>query len=81
MADSFKLPKDFVLGASMLSVTGCREAYIENYKGMIECCGDCVIVQTKTCRIQFEGCNLSVDYYTDEEMKLTGCIKQINFYE
>lgn len=81
MTDSLKLPKDLLLGASMTSITGCEEAYIENYKGIIECCKESVIIQTKTCRMHFTGCDLCVDYYTDEEMKITGQIRQINFFD
>lgn len=81
MAESLKLPKDLVLGAAITSIMGCDEVFIENYKGIIECCKESVIVQTKTCRIHFSGCNLCVEYYTDEEMKLTGHIGQINFYD
>ena len=81
MVDSLKLPKDIVMGVSMLSITGCEEVFIENYKGIIECTPESVIVQTKTCRMHFNGCNLSVDYYTNEEMKISGKIKQICFFD
>ena len=81
MADSLRLPKDFVLGASITTVTGCGEAFVENYKGIIEMCPTSVMLQTKTCRMHFVGSDLSVDYYTDEEMKITGHISQICFFE
>lgn len=81
MVDSLKLPKDIVMGVSILSITGCEEVFIENYKGIIECSPESVIVQTKTCRMHFSGCNLSVDYYTNEEMKISGKIKQICFFD
>lgn len=81
MVDSLKLPKDLVMGVSMLSITGCEEAFIENYKGIIECNPCSVMVQTKNCRMNFTGCNLSVDYYTNEEMKISGKIRQISFFD
>lgn len=81
MADSLKLPKDFICGASITSITGCEEAFVENYKGIIECCSQSVMIQTKTCRMHFMGTDLCVDYYTDEEMKITGHIEQIRFFE
>lgn len=81
MVDSLKLPKDIVMGVSLLSITGCEEVFIENYKGIIECTPESVIVQTKTCRMNFSGCNLSVDYYTNEEMKISGKIRQICFFD
>ena len=36
MAEKLKLPKDLVMGAAVLTVTGHSEAYIENYRGIIE---------------------------------------------
>ena len=32
MVDSLKLPKDLLLGASIVTLTGNHEAWIENYK-------------------------------------------------
>ena len=32
MAEKLKLPKDLVMGAAVLTVTGHSEAYIENYR-------------------------------------------------
>ena len=36
IVESLKLPKDTMLGASIVTVTGNAEAFIENYKGIIE---------------------------------------------
>ena len=33
ITDRFGLPKDLVMGAAVLTVTGRSEAYIENYRG------------------------------------------------
>ena len=35
MAESLKLPKDSVLGASIVTITGKRDVFVENYKGII----------------------------------------------
>ena len=37
MAESLKLPKDSVLGASIVTITGKRDVFVENYK--VEICG------------------------------------------
>ena len=34
IVESLKLPKDTMLGASIVTLTGNREAFIENYKGI-----------------------------------------------
>ena len=36
MVESLKLPKDSLLGASIVTVTGNTDAFVENYKGIIE---------------------------------------------
>ena len=51
LVDSLKLPKDLLLGASIVTLTGNREAWIENYKGIIEYSDTFVLLQGKTCQI------------------------------
>lgn len=36
-------------------------------------------MQTKTCRIRITGVRLAIDYYTNEEMKITGSIDTIEY--
>ncbi|MBE5871607.1 MAG: sporulation protein [Lachnospiraceae bacterium] len=77
MVENLKLPKDLVMGVPILTMTGKEEAFIENYKGILECSSETVMVQTKVCRIRIVGHKLTVDYYTNDEMKITGQICQI----
>lgn len=79
LADSLKLPKDLVLGASIITLTGNREAWIENYRGIIDYCDKMILLQGKNCQICFQGKNLCIDYYTNEDMKISGCIEQIQY--
>ena len=79
MVENLKLPKDLVLGVPVLTLTGREEAYIENYKGILECSKETVMVQTKVCRIRINGTDLIVEYYTNDEMKVTGNIFQIEY--
>lgn len=77
---NLELPKDLMLGASILTITGRGEALISNYKGILEYKDSFIKVQTKNCRIQISGAHLAIDYYTNEEMKITGFIESI-YYE
>lgn len=79
LADSLKLPKDTVLGASILTITGNREIWMENYRGILEYSTEEILLQAKTCQICIEGRNLSIDYYTNEDMKISGCISGIRY--
>lgn len=36
ITDQFGVPKDLTMGAAVLTVTGRSEAYVENYRGIIE---------------------------------------------
>ncbi len=79
IVESLKLPKDSLLGASIVTVTGNSEAFVENYKGMIEYTDETILLQGKTCRICIEGKKLSIDYYTNEDMKISGRIKCVQY--
>lgn len=79
VADTLKLPKDLLLGAAILTVTGQCEAYIENYSGIIEYTDKKIKLQTKTCRIEICGDRLKIIYYTNDEMKITGQIEEIKY--
>lgn len=79
VVDSLKLPKDLLLGASIVTLTGNREAWIENYKGIIEYSDTLVLLQGKTCQICITGQHLSIDYYNNEDMKISGCIEYVRY--
>lgn len=79
MINNLELPKDLMLGAAILTVTGRKEAVITNYKGILEYEDSFIRVQTKNCRILISGAHLAIDYYTNEEMKITGFIEEIRY--
>lgn len=77
VVESLKLPKDSMLGASIVTLTGNTDAFVENYRGIIEYTGDLILLQGKTCKIKICGKGLCIDYYTNEDMKISGLIEQI----
>ena len=79
IVESLKLPKDSMLGAAIVTVTGNREAFIENYKGILEYTTESIVLQGKNCKICFEGRRLSIDYYTNEDMKISGSIDAVRY--
>lgn len=79
MINNLELPKDLMLGAAILTITGRKEAVITNYKGILEYEDSFIRVQTKNCRILISGAHLAIDYYTNEEMKITGFIEDIRY--
>ena len=79
LTERFGLPKDLVMGAAVLTVTGRSEAYVENYRGIIEYTEQRIRLQTKTCQMTFCGEQLHIDYYTEDEMKISGQIGEIRY--
>jgi len=79
ITDSLKLPKDVCDGAMILTVTGNREVFVENYKGIIEYTCKEIRLQGKHQQVLFQGADLCVEYYTNEDMKISGVIKQISY--
>lgn len=79
VADTLQLPKDLVFGAVILSITGQSEAYVENYRSIIEFSNEKIKLQTKTCQVEINGRNLQIEYYTNDEMKIVGCIDCIRY--
>lgn len=77
VVESLKLPKDSMLGASIVTVTGNTDAFVENYKGIIEYTSEMILLQGKTCKIQICGKRLNIVYYTNEDMKINGWIEKI----
>ena len=75
MAESLKLPKDSVLGASIVTITGNRE----NYKGIIEYTDCRIMLQGKNCKIEICGKRLNILYYTNEDMKISGWIENVRY--
>ena len=74
---NLELPRDIVYGAVIISAMGRNEVLIENYKGIIDYTREKIRLQTKTCQVIIVGKRLVVEYYTNEEMKITGFIEGI----
>lgn len=79
LVESLKLPKDICMGAMRITMTGSQDAWIENYRGILEYTEKLILLQGKTCQVCFEGTGLSIDYYTNEDMKISGCIACVKY--
>lgn len=77
--ESLQLPKDIMMGACVVTMTGNQDAWIENYRGILEYTDTVILLQGKTCQICFEGTGLLIDYYTNEDMKISGCIQSVSY--
>lgn len=80
LIETLQLPQDIIKGEIRITITGIREVWIENYKGLLEYSNNTILLQARNCKVQLEGKALNIDYYTNEDMKITGkimCIKYL----
>ncbi len=81
MAEAYGMPKDVVLGVPVLTVTGRMEFILANYRGILEYTDVLIRIQTKIGQIKVSGIRLQVEYYTNDEMKVTGKITSIEYQD
>lgn len=79
LLESLQLPRDVCLGALRVTLTGSTEAWVENYRGLLEYSEQVILLQGKNCQVCFEGVGLTIDYYTNEDMKISGCIQNVRY--
>ena len=78
-ARASRFPEDVVLGMPNVEILGYSEMRIENYRGLIEYTDQLVRIQTKIGQIRITGKLLQVDSYTNDDMKITGKIQNIEY--
>lgn len=79
LSNQLKLPADILVGAPIVTATGRNQVCVENYKGIIEYTGKLIKIQTKLCKVSIEGSRLNIDYYTNDEMQISGIINTIHY--
>ena len=81
MVSAMDLPKDVIQNASVITILGRNELCIENYRGIIEYTDKLIRVQTRAAQIRIQGKRLRIQYYTNDEMKVTGALSSLEFTE
>lgn len=66
-------------GSICVKIANNYEAQIENYKGIVEYSSKKIVIEGKDIRLCVEGCNLSIAYYTNDEMKISGTICSVKY--
>lgn len=77
---ALNLPKDALLGEVLLSFVGHRAVLIENYRKILLYTDTLIRLQARNSKVEIEGKRLQIEYYTNEEMKITGLIKTVTFH-
>lgn len=77
LISAMKLPMDVFMGELIISLIGRRAVYIENYRSILLYTDTRVKLQGKNCKLNIQGKRLLVEYYTGDEMKVTGLIQSV----
>ena len=73
------MPKDVVLGVPIVTIVGEFEINIENYRGIIEYTETLIRIKVKSGQIKITGKRLQIEYYTNDDMMITGRIEKIEY--
>ena len=77
--ESLDLPQDLFLGFPCISLTGNREVYISNHRGLLVYETDIIVVLAKPFQIRICGRNLIIEAYSKEEILIKGYIHSMEF--
>lgn len=78
-AEMSGVPKDVAMGLPILTITRTNDLCVENYRGMTEYTDQIIRLQSKSGQIKITGKKLEVIYYTNDEMKIHGHIRTIEY--
>ena len=79
VTDRLELPKDMMFGVPILTITGQNDLTVENYKGILEYRQDKIRLLLKNGQLEITGRNLKIDYYTNDDMKITGQVDKLEY--
>ena len=73
------LPRDVILGDVLISFVGRSQVNVETSRSILIYTDTLIKPQARNCRVVIHGARLKIDYYTAEEMKITGQIGSLEF--
>lgn len=77
--ESLDLPQDLFLGYPCINLTGNREVYISNHRGLLVYETEHIVISTKPFSIHIRGRNLIIETYSKEEILVKGYIFSMEF--
>ena len=78
MVETLHLPKDYVLGSAIVTITGNCELLVENYKGILEYEEFYIKLSTKIGLININGFNLTLEQVTEDDISIKGKIESVS---
>lgn len=77
-AEAYSIPKDVIVNATLLHVIGKSEIFLENFKGIISYTCHEILVKGYDCKYYICGKDLVIVYYSNEDMKISGLIREVH---
>ena len=79
LSELSQAPKEVTLGASCLTMVGQRELTIENHRGILEYSDTNLRIRVRSGLIRVSGAGLLIEYYSKEEIRISGRMKSIEY--
>lgn len=76
-ADAFSLPKDMIANATLIHMVGKSDVFVENFKGIISYSCNEIVIKGQETKYSIIGERMTIKYYSNEDMKISGYIKEI----
>lgn len=79
ITEVLELPKEVILNIPKITIFGCKDILIENYKGIIEYDSERIRINTSSGVIKITGRNLNIREITSEDVIVNGIIDALEF--
>lgn len=79
IADAWGVPKDVIMDIPRLTISGDKEIYIENHKGVFEYTDTVIRVSTSMGIVKICGKNLNIDNISLENILISGVFSKIEY--
>lgn len=80
LSETLELPADLMQGEVQLRILGDSKLYLENYRYILDYSKEILKIQCKKNRLRIMGENLLIEYFSKDEMLVTGHIEEVSFY-
>lgn len=78
-ARALQLPQDYAKGSTIVELQGRESVCIENFKGICFYTSEEIQLFTRKDKICICGKNLRIDFYTKDEITISGCICKVAY--
>ncbi len=78
-SDMWGIPKDIIMDLPRLIITGSREIYIENHRGIIKFSDNEILIKTQEGILGVYGDKLEIEHIRTNDMLILGYFKKIGY--